>query len=129
MTGRTAQSGYGLVEVLVALVVLALAVAGTVVVVSNSLNRQAAGRLHAAALEEASYRLEIGAAGTGEASLSAQGVQAHWVVSRREIRSGQLGGVDVLWFETRSEVTWVWRGRERRVELERVRIEPTEVSR
>tara|TARA_R110002073_G_scaffold69054_6_gene171342 strand:- start:42479 stop:42868 length:390 start_codon:yes stop_codon:yes gene_type:complete len=129
MSVRRRDSGYGLIEVLVALVILAAAASGAMAVVSNALSRLAAGERQAQALIALRYPFEIGVAAEGEAVIGAGGAPAHWTVERHEIRRGQLAGVEVKWVEIDGVIIWRERGTERRLQLVRTDIEGMGASR
>ncbi|WP_417492606.1 prepilin-type N-terminal cleavage/methylation domain-containing protein [Maricaulis sp.] len=129
MRRRNKESGYGLIEVLVALVILAAAASGAMAVLSNALSRLAAGERQAQALVALQYPFERGEAAEGEAVVGAGRAPAHWVVERRELRRGQLAGVEVKWVEIKAVISWQEHGALRTLELVRTDIEASGVSR
>jgi len=129
MSAQRTDSGYGLIEVLVALAILAAAASGAMAVLSNSLSRLAAGERQAQALLSLRYPFEAGIAAQGEAVIGSSRAPAHWTVQRRELRRGQLAGVEVAWVEIDGVIIWHERGAERRLQLVRTDIEAIGVSR
>jgi len=123
MAGAPASrsAGYGLVEVLAALAVLAIAATGTTQVLVGGLQRQAADRVAREAYAELRYRFEQGVPGEGDVALHAQTV-AHWQVLERNRRLGRLAGVEVEWVDIEAEIAWVWRNAPQHRSLTRTRM-------
>ncbi|MEN0653415.1 MULTISPECIES: prepilin-type N-terminal cleavage/methylation domain-containing protein [Hyphobacterium] len=119
----TSRHGATLIEVLVALVVVALAVAGTSQLLQTSLWSIEDARAEAAALRELNYRLDLAEAGQGSAVLPS-GQPLDWTVNQESVASRTIAGTEMRWIRLSGEVRWVSRGRERRMASERLIILP-----
>lgn len=122
------DAGFALVEVLVALTILALAAAGAMGVISNALSRQEAIRLQSVMLTELGYRLDLGREGQGELVDEKTGRRGAWSVDRELVRTGQLAGVEVRWERVDATIIWHARGADMQQTLSRVEIIPSAAS-
>ena len=119
----TSRRGATLIEVLVALAVVALAIAGTSQLLRTSLWSIEDARAEAAALRELNYRLDLAEAGQGSADLPS-GQPLDWTVRQEAVASRTVAGTEMRWMRLSGEVRWVSRGRERRMTSERLVILP-----
>jgi prepilin-type N-terminal cleavage/methylation domain-containing protein len=116
----TKQAGFSLVEALVAMAILSISISGTVVTISNGQARLADVEHEQIARNTLHYRFELGQVGEGHLQLGPTDIDAVWSVERVPLRDGQLAGVYVQWETVHGQIVWLYRGRERRIELERV---------
>lgn len=122
MRQRRAEKGFSLIEALVAMLVISIAVAGAVRIVSDANIRAASEAQRLEAWNELRYRVRMAAPSEGQLTLSPSSARAQWRVSRELAHSGHLAGVPVEWLSIRGEIRWTWRGEERFLEYEEIRM-------
>jgi len=120
-TGK--KSGISLIEVLVALMLLSIAIAGASPVVGSSINRMEASKDEASARRLLNEHLISGEAGGGSID-AAYGLVGEWRVERQIINSGRVASASVRLEEIRVEIQWQRGNRTRTLSARRQIIVP-----
>lgn len=102
---RDARSGVSLIEVLVALMLLSIAIAGASPVVSSSLIRMENAKNESLARRLLNELLIAGEAGEGRID-AAEGLVGEWRVVRQVLDSGRVASTSVRLEEVRVEIQW-----------------------
>ena len=123
------ETGYGLIEVLVALAILGLAASGGIHVIVGSLQRQAVEAVERDALNALRRPFELGEVAQGEVLLRDGRVTAHWSVTHGQAREGQLAGVPARWVTIIAVIEWDAFGQTRQRQLMRTEIHPMPATR
>lgn len=116
------DKGFTLIEVLVAMLILSIAVVGTTRIVTDANVRAAGEAQRLEAWNELRYRVRLAQAESGRVSLEQGQAMADWNVTRDIVERGDLAGVAVAWVAVRGEIRWRWRGEDRFLEHEEIRM-------
>lgn len=127
---RCSETGFTLVEALVALAILAIAAAGGIAVINQAvgqqsriMERQEAARLARSLLAEVPEVME------GTVQLRQNGPRAVWQIEETVLHSGALGGVELDWARLDVTITWDSNGVENQVDHSAVILRPRQASR
>ncbi|WP_394692390.1 type II secretion system protein [Hyphobacterium sp.] len=120
---RDTRSGVTLIEVLVALMLLSIAIAGASPVVSSSLIRMENAKNESLARRLLNELLIAGEAGEGRID-AAEGLVGEWRVVRQVLDSGRVASAPVRLEEVRVEIQWQRGNRTRLLSARRQIIVP-----
>ena len=127
--GGHSEAGFGLVEVLVATLVLALAVMGATQAYSSALDRQARDQRETQLLSQLNYHFLRGEVAAGEFDVDGIAEPVSWTVAVSTIDRGSLAGVGVELVKIEAQARWQESGRPRERVLVREDVRASAASR
>lgn len=123
------EAGFGLVEVLVATLVLALAVIGATQAFSSALDRQARDQRETRLLSQLNYHFLRGEAAAGAFDIDGITEPVRWTVTVSIVDHGSLAGVSVELVRIEAQARWQEAGRPREQMLTREDVRASGASR